>query len=186
MAGGSKQALIWRARWLARKLDWLSLTGIGLALLALALYVYGVKPVESRLPVLEERLAALEVRADGRPRNAATTRPGEQLAAFYDRLADARDAPEIAGRLHAHARAAGLNLEHGEYRPLSDASGKLLRYQIVLPLTGSYPQVRRFLGDALRDMPGLALEAIRFKRDEGNSGQLQTELRFTAFLRSRS
>ena len=185
MVGGSKQALIWRARWLARKLDWLSLAGIGLALVAAALYVYGVKPVESRLPVLEERLASLQVRIDSRPRTAAE-RPGEQLAEFYDRLLDAREAPEIASRLHKYARAAGLNLEHGEYRPLSDASGKLLRYQIVLPVTGSYPQVRRFLGDALRDMPGLALEAIRFKRDKGNSEQLQTELRFTAFLRSAS
>ena len=58
-----------------------------------------------------------------------------------------------------------------------------MRYQIVLPVNGSYPQVRRFLSDTMRDMPGLALDAISFKREGGGSAQLQTELRFTAFLR---
>ncbi len=106
------------------------------------------------------------------------------MAAFYERLADARQAPEIASQLHATARAAGLTLERGDYRPAADASGKFVRYQIVLPVNGSYLQIRRFLADALLGMPGLALDAISFRREDAQSAQLQAQLRFTAFLRN--
>jgi hypothetical protein len=76
-----------------------------------------------------------------------------------------------------------LTLERGEYRPQQAALGRFIRYQIVLPVNGSYPQVRRFLGESMRDLPGLALDGIHFSREAAGSAQLQAELRFTAFLR---
>jgi hypothetical protein len=53
----------------------------------------------------------------------------------------------------------------------------------VLPVKGSYQQVRRFLTGAMRDMPELALDGIAFRRDKDGASQLDVELRFTAFLR---
>ena len=108
--------------------------------------------------------------------------PRSQLAAFYERLPDARQAPEIASKLHGYARQAGLTLERGDYRPLADIAGQLVRYQIVLPVNGTYSQVRQFLSAAMLGMPGLALDGINFRR-QGDAAQLQAELRFTAFLR---
>ena len=182
MDRAANQALNWRIRRLTRELDWLALAGIALGLLALGLYFYGVRPLESRRVTLDARVASLQARADSRPRSAEPLQPQVQLAAFYERLTDVRHGPEIASRLHTYARSAGLTLERGEYRPLPDASGKFVRYQIVLPVIGSYPQVRRFLADAMRDMPSLALDGISFRR-EGDTALLQAEVRFTAFLR---
>jgi Tfp pilus assembly protein PilO len=183
MAGNANQALIWRIKWLARRLDWRVLVGALLSVLAVAFYFYSVKPLESRLLAVERRWMDLQDRTNGRPKSAAPVQPKLQLADFYGRLPDVKQAPEIASQLHVYATNAGLTLERGEYRPQQDASGKFIRYQIVLPVNGSYPQVRRFLGEAMRDVPGLALDGITFRREAPGSSQLQAELRFTAFLR---
>ena len=53
----------------------------------------------------------------------------------------------------------------------------------VLPVRGSYPQVKRFLAQALHDTPGLALDAIGLQRDEGAGAALEVQLRFTVFMR---
>ena len=183
MVSHSKQALIWRARRLARSLDWFSLGGIVLVVLSLALYFYTVRPLDKRVAMLENRVAEANPSAASRPKATAPASPKEQLAIFYERLADARQAPEIAGRLHRYARSAGLTLERGEYRPQVDASGRFVRYQIVLPVNGTYRQIRSFIADAMRDMPGLALDGIDFKREGADLAALQAQLRFTAFLR---
>ena len=186
MAGNANQALIWRIKWLARRMDWRAVAGAVLGVVALALYLYSIKPLESRLLALEERHTDLQDRSNEQPKVAVPAEPKLQLADFYGRLPEVKQAPEIASRLHAYARNAGLTLEHGEYRPQPDASGRFIRYQIVLPVNGSYLQVRRFLGEAMQALPGLALDGISFRREAPASSQLQTELRFTAFLRKSS
>jgi hypothetical protein len=183
MAANANQALIWRVKWLARRMDWRALAGAVLGVLALGFYFYSIKPLEFRLLAIEQRRMDLQDQTNGRPKIAAPAQPKVQLADFYGRLPEVKQAPEIASRLHSYARNAGLTLERGEYRPQQDASGRFIRYQIVLPVIGSYPQVRRFLGEAMRELPGLALDGISFTRDGPGSSQLQTELRFTAFLR---
>ena len=182
MAANANQALIWRIRWLAHRLDWRALAGALLAVLAVAFYFYSVQPLESRLLAVEQRWRNVQDRT-GRPKFAAPAQPKVQLADFYGRLPEVKQAPEIASRLHLYASNAGLTLERGEYRPQADAAGKFIRYQIVLPVSGSYTQVRRFLGEVMRDLPGLALDGISFRREAPGSSQLQAELRFTAFLR---
>jgi Tfp pilus assembly protein PilO len=156
---------------------------IVLVALALGLYALAVRPLESQAQSLRDRVAGLEAHAGNQSGNAEPVRPASQLAAFYGQLPAVAQAPEVVRQLHAHAQSAGLMLERGEYRPLPDASAKLVRYQIVLPVKGSYPQVRHFLAGAMRDMPGLALDGIAFQRDKGAAGQLEVQLRFTAFLR---
>ena len=170
----------------ARDLDRSAMAAIALAVLALGLYALAVRPLATQAQSLRDRVAALESSAGNPRRDAEPVRPATQLAVFYEQLPGVAQAPEVVRQLHAQAQRAGLVLDRGEYRPLPDASAKLVRYQIVLPVRGSYPQVRRFLAGAMRDMPGLALDGIAFQRDRGAAGQLEVQLRFTAFLRMAS
>ena len=178
--------IIWRLRRAARNLDWSALAGALLAVFAAGLYLSAVRPLEARTQGLRERVIESESRAGAPDGNAEPAGPALQLAAFYEQLADVHQAPEVVRQLHAHAEKAGLALERGEYRPLTDASAKLVRYQIVLPVKGGYPQVRRFLAGAMQDIPGLALDGISFQRDNDASAQLEAQLRFTIFLRMSS
>lgn len=177
--------VFWRLGRAARTMGWPAIGGIALALFAAGFFVSNVVPLEGEVAALRERVRQLEARAlDNQVKVVGPQRPDAQLLAFYEELPRARQAPEVVRRLHAHARAVGLVLESGEYRPLPDPSGKLVRYQILLPVKGGYPQVRDFLARAMRDTPGLALDGIGFQRDKGNSQALEAQLRFTVYLRA--
>jgi len=181
-------AALKRARWRLRRavaaLGWAAIGGVALGLFAAGFGVFTVLPLQAEVKGLRERVQRLEAQAGTQARRIEPAqRPDAGLGAFYAQLPPAAQAPEVVRRLHARAREAGLALERGEYRPLPDASGRLLRYQLVLPVKGSYPQVKRFLAQALHDTPGLALDAIGLQRDEGAGAALEVQLRFTVFMR---
>ena len=183
MAKGS-QVSFWHPWRAARDLNWFAMTTIVLTVLALGLYVLAVRPLASQAHSLRGRVAELESHIGNRRHDAEPAQPASQLSVFYEQLPSVAQAPDVVHQLHLHAQRAGLTLERGDYRPLPDASARLVRYQIVLPVMGGYLQVRHFLADTMRDMPELSLDGISFQRDKGASGQLEVQLRFTAFLRT--
>jgi hypothetical protein len=173
----------WRLRRAVAALGWAAIGGVGLGLFAAGFAVLNVLPLQAEVKGLRDRVQRLEARAGTQAQVLEPGRPDAGLGAFYEQLPAAEQAPEVVRQLHAHARDAGLTLERGEYRPLADASGRLMRYQLVLPVKGSYPQVKRFLAQALHATPGLALDAISLQRDEGGTAALEVQLRFTVFMR---
>ena len=56
------------------------------------------------------------------------------------------------------------------------------RYEIVLPLTGSYTQMRDFLKRSLTEIPVLSLDQITLKRENRREGTVQAELRLTLHM----
>jgi len=165
-------------------MGWPALGGLALSVFAAGFYVTNVLPLQDEVRSLSEQVGRLEARAEN-ARSHAPQAQGQdvRLAAFYDALPRTQQAPEVVRQLHVRARAAGLTLERGEYRPVVEPSGKLVRYQIVVPVKGNYPQVKAFLGQAMRDTLGLALDGVGFQRDD-DSQALEAQLRFTVFLRS--
>lgn len=174
----------WRLQRAVRAMGWTAIGGVALAIFAAGFFLSNAMPRQKEVTALRERVRQIETRAAAQAQVVEPERPGDQLAAFYRELPSVRQAPEVVRRLHAYARDAGLVLEQGEYRPLPHPSGKLVRYQILLPVQGGYPQVRRFLARAMRDTPGLALDGIGFLREKGDSRALEARLRLTVFLRT--
>ena len=174
----------WRLQRAVHAMGWAAIGGVALAIFAAGFIASNLMPLQADVTALRDRVQRLEMRAGNQARNVEAGRPDARIIAFYEQLPAAEQAPEVLRRLHSHARDAGLVLERGEYRPLPDPSGKLMRYQVVLPVKGSYPQVKRFLAQAMHDTPGLALDAISMQRDQGGSPVLEVQLRFTVFMRS--
>ena len=174
----------WRLQRAMHTMGWAAIGGVALAIFAAGFFVSNVMPLQAKVTALRDRVQRLETQAGNQARIVNPGRPDARLAAFYDQLPAAEQAPEVVRRLHSHADDAGLVLERGEYRPLPDPSGRLMRYQLVLPVRGSYPQVKRFLAQAMHDTPGLALDSISLQRDQGGSPALEVQLRFTVFMRT--
>ena len=174
----------WRLRRLARGLHWTMVLALGLAAFDVAFYYSTVVPVLQERARLRAETSKLHAALEGSPAREATAPrdPEADLAAFYAALARPASAPELLRRLHRAAQAHGLRLEQGEYRPLADPGGKLTRYQILLPATGTYPEVRRFLTQAGREIPGLSLDGISFQRQKIGDEALQAQIKFTLFL----
>jgi len=172
--------VLWRLQRAVRGTGWAAIGGVALALFAAIFFVSSVMPLQDEVTGLRARVKRLQAKQVLQPEPAHAV---DKLGAFYEALPLAQQAADVVRRLHTLARDAGLVLDHGEYRPVTDPSSKLVRYQIVLPVKGNYLQVRQFLAQAMRDTPGLALDGIGFQRQAGESG-LEAQLRLTVYLRA--
>jgi hypothetical protein len=57
-----------------------------------------------------------------------------------------------------------ITLARGEYSLGIDPKTQLARYQILLPVRGSYPQLRRFMHALLGQLPAVVVEDVDFQR----------------------
>jgi hypothetical protein len=171
------KALLQRVR---AELGWAGLAGLAVLGAALAFLALVLQPLEERSARLERRLEQrAPAAAPGVVRTGAA--PAAQLAAFYAFLDRGRDAPQWLARLHALALEAGLRLPAAEYR-LHDTGTPLERYEIVLPVSGSYAELRAFLESALAEIPVLSLDAVSFTRQRADEARLRADLRLTLHL----
>lgn len=165
----------------ARTLRWIrgELGGAGMAALAvlagaLAFLTLALQPLEMRNTEVARQLSRLERTQTAAPGSA----PAQKLAVYYEYLQSEQPATGWLERLHATARLSGLELSAGEYR-MKDAGQRVGRYEIALPVTGSYAQIRDFLGKALYEIPVLSLDQVTFSRQRASDARIQADLRFT-------
>jgi len=166
------------ARKLRERLGGVALAGLGLLAAGLVVLASVIRPLEARLERLEAQLGKDSQRAAESTRRGT---PSAKLAAFY-RYFDRQDLQvEWLARLYANASAAGLDLRSADYR-LVETSGRILRYEVTLPVAGTYAQLRTFLGNALEDNPVLSLDQLSLRRKRVNDTLLEAEAAFTIHL----
>lgn len=174
-----------RARLALRRLGPLGLAGLVLGLGAAGYAASGIAPLEERIATLQSDIrraetAARSRRASKAPQPSSTS---EQLAAFYAKLPPVEDAIALVAKLNEAAVAADLKLQSAEYRLVADPAGRIARYQVSLPVTGPYPQIRKFVAGMLRAVPTASLDEIVLKRDSIQSARLEAQVKLTVFLR---
>src|SRR5262249_1837347 len=81
--------------------------------------------------------------------------------------------------LHETAKRAGIALDTGEYNVTSDGEAQLLRYQIRFPVKGGYVQLRRFVADAMMQIPTMTLDDVTVRRASIAAGEIEARLQFT-------
>lgn len=158
--------------------------GIGLVILASALFGSAVLPAQSRLEagrIEETRLREQQQRIDAGLEKRAMT-PVERLDAFYALFPLQTDAAAAIEKIYAAAESKGVTLPRGEYGLTVDPKTNLARYRIVLPVQAGYQQVRGFLAQALRDVPTLALDDLELQREKIGDPQVQAKIYMTLYL----
>lgn len=161
--------------------------GAALLLFAAAYAAFVVIPADAELARLQanvataqERLARVQAGMDVLPES-----PTRQLEQFHRTLPAQAAATQAIDRIYAAAGAESLSLARGEYVLVADPETRLVRYQIVLPVRGSYPQLRRFLAAALEAVPALSLETVEFQRKQIAETELEGRIRMTLHLSRR-
>jgi hypothetical protein len=154
--------------------DQIGATGLAAIVLlaaALAFSSFVVRPLEARHELLKETV--------GRQARAGGAAPAsDKLAAVYQFLERGEDTTDWLAKLHAIGVGAGVQLKSASYRS-QKTEGRIVRYEIMLPVSGSYPQIRDFLKRALTEIPVLSLDSISVKRSDQ---ALQAEMRLTLHL----
>lgn len=129
---------------------------LGAALLLLATVAWTVWLPARQDALLQARDALSRQRAQAAAVSAAPARPAPRLPA-----ADQADA--LVRQLFTLAAEHGLSIAQADYR--RQDSGAVGRWQVKVPATGSYPQVRHFVR-ATQALPGVSLDEISLQRDQ--------------------
>lgn len=176
--------VLWQARdWLER-IGWPGIVGLALLVFSAGLAATATSSRVGELDALQDEVQALQARylmtgstaPDGR-----STRE-EQLHTFYGFFPPLSTLPDWLERIYAAAEKNGVVLEIGEYRLVQERGWRLARYQLTLPVKGSYQQVRGFVAQVLTDVPAAALDEIGFRRDAAATDRIDVRLRLTLYL----
>lgn len=174
--------ILWRLRRKARALSAPTLIAATLIGFDAVLYSIVLVPALARNDVLAQDIARLRARDAQTASRKVQVDPERELAAFHGMLARPDAIPQMLDRLHRAAESQGLALQQSEYQPITDPASKLMRYQIVLPLRGKYPEMRRFLSQATQELPGLTLDAVSFQRPTVDVDVMEVQVRMTLFV----
>lgn len=141
-----------------------------------------------------DQLAANETRVARAERKAAAVRSGTESAPlsprqrserFYAMLPATTEVTQYVERIYAAAEAEKLSLMHGEYTGAELPTANLVRYKITLPLKGSYGQIRRFIAEATKTVPGLALDDVALQRPSIGDAQVEARVQMSLFMARR-
>jgi hypothetical protein len=155
-----------------------------LLLLATAFYLFVIAPAAARRDSLEHQAVALREQLERFERNtpAAEQGPAAQLEVFYTHFPESSAAPEALRKVYAAAARHELNLARGEYRMTRERESRLARYQLTLPVKGSYSGMRGFVAEVLKELPFAALDDINIEREMIAKADVEARIRFTLYL----
>lgn len=177
-------------RWQLGRLGNTGKIGFGLMIAAGIYFVLAVLPQETELQKLKDRAISLQAQAiskksatDGADLEAGKKMSSDQaLQVFYDFFPRIDSSPFWIRELTGLAQKQGVELTSSEYRLINESDARLARYEMILPVKGSYPQIRAFIADALETIPAIAISAIAIKRESTTADKLDVRLEINLYL----
>ena len=150
-----------------------------LGLVATAFYPLWIEPSLARIDAARQRL-------DAPPRKPAAAAAPVQTATMDQLqagLGSEQRFPDQMVLLMQYASENGLQLNDGAYTVTREAQGQLVRYEVSLPVHGSYPQVRRFAAAVLARERAVALLDLQFRRAKVSDPALDAVVKLAFFMR---
>ena len=148
----------------------LGLAAIGVLVAAMAFFALVLQPLEERSNAVQARVPVSRGEA---PPN------GDKVQSVYQYLKKPEETTDWLAKLYAIGAATGVQVSSATYRTQTAPAGPLERTEIVLPLSGSYGQMRDFLKRSLAEIPVMSLDQVSLKRENRRDGTLQAEVRLT-------
>jgi hypothetical protein len=141
------------------------------------------------LPTIEQHVSAM----NDQLRNATlqdshttgTTLTEERLQAFHDRLSGGNEHTEVLQKIFAEAEKANITLQQGDYALIIEPDSNFSKLQILLPLKGSYPQIRIYTQALLETIPALSLDEIGFRRSSVSIPNVEAKLHLSLYTKRR-
>ncbi len=156
--------------------------GIGLIVFAMTFYFSAYRPPASTSRTERRSTATAGAAAHGRVAHRPRGRAGGAARDLLCVLPNEASTPQWLARIYAAAAAKGLALESGEYKLEHKVGERLARYEILLPVKGSYAQIRGFVAEVLATVPAAVLEEVNLRRESIQSPRLDARVRFALYL----
>ena len=164
-----------------RQLGWQGLVGLILIIVSFNYLLIFAVPKAHHLQQLRMEFAALKANPKENVNNRNDRQKSDVTKIFYDVLPTQTEANNKISAILRVATDNGLVVNKVEYeQPL--AVSPLIKYQIKLPLTGSYLQIRQFINQVLNTLPSIALSDISLKREDIATDSVDAQIQFTLYL----
>jgi len=174
-------------RW-TRFFSWPGVLAIGVLTICSAFYFSAVRPTHERLDMARHSVMSLQkqIALTSKAHNGNAHTPAEQLAEFYQKFPPERGSSQWLEKLMALAESRGIHLNEGEYKATSDKVGRIVRFQMTLPVKGEYPQIRKFLAALPNELPIVALKSVQFERQKVADPGVEAKLKLVLYLEQES
>lgn len=80
------------------------------------------------------------------------------------------------------AKAEGLVLAQSDFQTISDSHGGLRQVQLTFPVGATYPKLRRFVEEVLRQLHGVSVDHLGLKREAVSQGQIDVRLKLSIWI----
>jgi Tfp pilus assembly protein PilO len=176
--------IVHRARRLLRGHAAATLAGAALLVAAGAYYVVLVLPARAELADLRAAVDAGQARMRKVQGSGAAPKLSvdEQLRTFHAFFPRPEAAPRWLDTLYMAGRAYGLSMPSGEYKLERSNDAALARYHVMLPVAGSYTQIRQFIAHVLKEVPAASLDDVQLRSDPDAKGHVEARLRFSLYF----
>jgi hypothetical protein len=154
--------------------------GLGLLIFSAGLYSAWIVPALKEVQAMQSKADAQQTRPGAQTGKRG---PQEPLSEFYEFFPAVETAPKWLGRVYAIAEKQGLDLQKGEYRLTSNPQDRIVGYQAVFPVRGSYPQLRAFIVNSLEEFPIASMDDLRLERQRSAETAVDAQIKLTFFLR---
>jgi Tfp pilus assembly protein PilO len=185
---------LWSALKFFKKLGPLGSAGLAILLGCSLFYVFMALPLNAQINTTQQQLESLQssemklVNTQETPVNDMS----QDIAAIKQMLPQANTLHDWLGLIDKLASKQGLRLNRGDYKFTQIKQGNVAgnqyvsRYEIVLPVTGQYVQIRQFIANVLFSQPALALSSVKIQRENALAVNVEARLGFVLFLQGDS
>jgi len=159
---------------------------LGIILLSLSLLTYflALEPLQTQRQQLQQNVDDMSKQsvASSKQLKITPATTADQLLTYYKFFPSQTTAPDWLKKIYAAAQMQHLDLPEGKYRIMNERAGSLLRYEITLPVTGSYQQLHKFIGAVLSEIPVAALDSVTFERNKIGTELIDAKFKISLYL----
>ena len=200
------QYLTWLTNATIKKLGLLGLLGFVTALGCCLFYVTQLLPQQNKIQDLVSQLQLINASQNSQSNRKKNVEKNNVLAKqvsladvekFYATFSESASLPNMIDLIRENAQKQKLVLTQGDYKLIqtkltqqasqqanlqTKQHQQLARFEMVLPVTGSYQQIRSFIGQVLYQLPALALIDVKIKRENTLNPLVDARLTFVFLL----
>lgn len=158
--------------------------GVVLIVAALVLELAVVRHDMQRLATLSDDMRTMQTQSAQRRQAWLDASPQAAVHAFFRALPPESTSSDQIENLFDAAYENNLAPQTGEFVLIREPGAGFSRYQVTLPVQGTYPDLRKFANRVLEEIPSAALESITLSRENLKTNEVDANLQFTIYLRS--
>ena len=197
------QYVTWLANQTIKKLGLLGMLGLVITLGCCLFYVTQLLPQQNKIQDLTSQLQQVNANQNSQSNSKQNSEKNNVLAKqvsladaekFYATFSASASLPNTIELIRENAQKQKLVLTRGDYKLIQTKAAQpikqqtnsqtkqLARYEMVLPVTGSYQQIRTFITQVLYQLPALALGDVQIKRENTLNSLVDARLTFVFLL----